>query len=83
MRYVRVRSRALCRAALLTRQCNLSHTALALAAAVNPLLWRLWVQQYTGNANFVLATTIVHSLALTVGVANTVGGACEKDAESR
>ena len=50
--------------------------ALALAAALNPLLHRLWVHQYTGNANFVLATTIVHSLALTAGVVNIVGGAC-------
>lgn len=50
--------------------------ALALAAALNPVLWRLWVQQYSGNANFVLATTIVHSLALTAGAVNMVSGAC-------
>lgn len=50
--------------------------ALALAAALNPVLYHLWVHLYTGNANFVLATTIVHSLALTAGVVNIVSGAC-------
>ena len=52
-------------------------TALALAAALNPWLWHIWVQQYSGNANFVLATTIVHALALTAGVVNIVSGACD------
>jgi hypothetical protein len=64
------------RAASSDVRCCLRPTALALAAALNPLLWRLWVQLYTGNANFVLATTIVHSLALTAGVVNIVSGAC-------
>ena len=57
--------------------CSRIAAALALAASLNPLLWRLWVQQYTGNANFALATTIVHSLALTAGVVNIASGACD------
>lgn len=61
--------------AVLTRSVS-TPTALALAAALNPVLYHLWVHLYTGNANFVLATTIVHSLALTAGVVNIVGGAC-------
>ena len=60
----------------LTRLAALVYPALGLAAALNPVLYRLWVHLYTGNANFVLATTIVHSLALTAGVVNIVGGAC-------
>lgn len=67
--------RDLTKPAELTRP-TATFVALALAAALNPVLHRLWVQQYTGNANFVLATTIVHSLALTAGVVNIVGGAC-------
>jgi len=53
-----------------------ARAALALAAALHPALYHLWVQLYTGNANFVLATTIVHSLALTAGVVNIVSCAC-------
>jgi len=39
--------------------------ALMTAAGMHPVLLHLWVERYTGNANFVLATTIVHALAIT------------------
>lgn len=54
-------------------------TALVLAAALNPVLWHLWVERYTGNANFVLATTIVHALALTTGVVDVAASACRRE----
>ena len=39
--------------------------ALAVAFTMHPVLLELWVERYTGNANFVLATTIVNALAIT------------------
>ena len=47
-------------------------SAIGVANVMNPVLQRLWVEQYTGNANFVLATTIVHALALTTLMVRTV-----------
>lgn len=49
--------------------------ALATAAVLNPVLWRHWVVEYRGNANFVLATTIVHALALISAIVGSVSGA--------
>ena len=46
--------------------------ALAVAFTMHPVLLDLWVERYTGNANFVLATTIVHALALTTLVVRTL-----------
>jgi len=47
--------------------------ALLLASVLNPLLMHLWVERYTGNANFVLATCIIHALALTTAVVDLAG----------
>jgi len=66
-----------CRAELLSRQQLRSmrvlfivSAALLLAGLLNPPLWRLWVESFRGNANFVLATTIVQALALTVTISD-------------
>ena len=48
--------------------------ALLLASVLNPILSRIWVENYTGNANFVLATCIAHALALTTATVDLVGG---------
>jgi hypothetical protein len=46
--------------------------ALAVAFTMHPVLLDLWVERFTGNANFVLATTIVHALAITTLVVRTL-----------
>ncbi len=72
------RCRAMMRVA--NSEITCSPAALALAATLNPVLWHLWVERYTGNANFVLATTIVHSVALTTGVVDLASRACKDSA---